>query len=639
MDTAIYAVQRSIVPVAAPVVPSANHARQPVDPPPGEEQYIPSFFCRALYDYQTNDASSLSFHKNDIIEVLTRLESGWWDGLLGEERGWFPSNYVATISDQEAEAALTPSEYEVPQSSLPDDSVVDMADSMSRALSQSDRDGDWLERDADFSVSSHQTNGHAKSSGSTQHHDFWVPQVAPDGRIFYVNTQTGQRAQYLPREAEEDTDSELMGALRQSGSRGGPKAMAQAGFGLNGRSGTPEPWARRLADDGMSYYYVNQLTNTVSWTLPTSDTPSTSNSERQIRALPSTSSFSDGRHGSTTSTRMRSDSSISGARERSYSTTDHQSVYSDDSDVQPRQRNRAESSSSVMKPSNGSYRSGNLAQTIPEQSMIGDLTPAEQVAKVLQRTLAPPPPESPMELSEHVRDAIANIVEFLQISNPARRPDHSREVNDRVLGVVATVRDLLYVTATPSGHIPSHLYLRDDGKSASSSQALQTHLKAAHRKVAGTLSKLVLSALAMQYDPALSMSDKPNRMESDAAELERSVVAFVAEFQRFQKDRPTKAQHAEVKRLYAAFSTRHIGTGLPGAGIAGDWTGFGYTALMPNQELPRRVLDAQIVAEVKDGAAIIEQLLDNLRKSWNRADISHGTSVNTLADITSCSEF
>ncbi len=183
MDTAIYAVQRSIVPVAAPVVPSANHARQPVDPPPGEEQYIPSFFCRALYDYQTNDASSLSFHKNDIIEVLTRLESGWWDGLLGEERGWFPSNYVATISDQEAEAALTPSEYEVPQSSLPDDSVVDMADSMSRALSQSDRDGDWLERDADFSVSSHQTNGHAKSSGSTQHHDFWVPQVAPDGRV------------------------------------------------------------------------------------------------------------------------------------------------------------------------------------------------------------------------------------------------------------------------------------------------------------------------------------------------------------------------------------------------------------------------------------------------------------------------
>ncbi|KAG1730201.1 SH3 domain-containing protein, partial [Suillus lakei] len=71
------------------------------------EQYISTLFCQALYGYQTQDASSLSFHKNEIIEVLTQLESGWWDGLLGDERGWFPSNYVAVLSDEEAEIALS----------------------------------------------------------------------------------------------------------------------------------------------------------------------------------------------------------------------------------------------------------------------------------------------------------------------------------------------------------------------------------------------------------------------------------------------------------------------------------------------------------------------------------------------------
>ncbi|KAJ7935425.1 SH3 domain-containing protein, partial [Mycena leptocephala] len=64
-------------------------------------------FCRALYDYEAQDASTLSFRKNDIIKVLTKQPSGWWDGLLGDERGWLPSNYVAVISDEEAEVPFS----------------------------------------------------------------------------------------------------------------------------------------------------------------------------------------------------------------------------------------------------------------------------------------------------------------------------------------------------------------------------------------------------------------------------------------------------------------------------------------------------------------------------------------------------
>jgi len=43
---------------------------------------------RALYDFKGTDESSLSFKKDDIIQVLGQLESGWWDGLCNGERGW-----------------------------------------------------------------------------------------------------------------------------------------------------------------------------------------------------------------------------------------------------------------------------------------------------------------------------------------------------------------------------------------------------------------------------------------------------------------------------------------------------------------------------------------------------------------------
>jgi hypothetical protein len=35
---------------------------------------------RAIYSYYSEEKSSLSFKKGDYIDVLTKLESGWWDG-------------------------------------------------------------------------------------------------------------------------------------------------------------------------------------------------------------------------------------------------------------------------------------------------------------------------------------------------------------------------------------------------------------------------------------------------------------------------------------------------------------------------------------------------------------------------------
>jgi son of sevenless-like protein len=61
-----------------------------------------TFFCRAVYSFHGIDASQLSFQSGDTIEVLSQAESGWWDGLLNDRRGWIPSNYVVRIPRQGA---------------------------------------------------------------------------------------------------------------------------------------------------------------------------------------------------------------------------------------------------------------------------------------------------------------------------------------------------------------------------------------------------------------------------------------------------------------------------------------------------------------------------------------------------------
>lgn len=144
-----------------------------------DEQLLPTFYCRALYDYQSTDGSSLSFYRGDIIEVLTQLESGWWDGLLGEERGWFPSNYVQPISDAEAETELGT------QDMLRASEVHDSAIDVSQRGPTSERD--WLR---DHGGEGYINKKHAEDTYArvpTQNigtaNDFWLPQVDATGQV------------------------------------------------------------------------------------------------------------------------------------------------------------------------------------------------------------------------------------------------------------------------------------------------------------------------------------------------------------------------------------------------------------------------------------------------------------------------
>ncbi|KAI8815184.1 ras guanine nucleotide exchange factor domain-containing protein [Cladochytrium replicatum] len=56
-----------------------------------------SLMCTALYDYSGSEMHSLSFREGDTIQVITQLDSGWWDGICNNQRGWFPSNYVTNL--------------------------------------------------------------------------------------------------------------------------------------------------------------------------------------------------------------------------------------------------------------------------------------------------------------------------------------------------------------------------------------------------------------------------------------------------------------------------------------------------------------------------------------------------------------
>ncbi|KAH9889834.1 ras GEF [Cubamyces lactineus] len=55
-------------------------------------------YVLAMHDFapQQQNVTCLSFRAGQVIHVLNRDPSGWWDGELDGRRGWFPSNYVTS---------------------------------------------------------------------------------------------------------------------------------------------------------------------------------------------------------------------------------------------------------------------------------------------------------------------------------------------------------------------------------------------------------------------------------------------------------------------------------------------------------------------------------------------------------------
>ncbi|KAL0069855.1 Ras guanine nucleotide exchange factor bud5 [Marasmius tenuissimus] len=59
-------------------------------------------YVLAMHDYIPPEGSTcLSFRAGQVIHVLNRDPSGWWDGELEGKRGWFPSNFVHVEEEED----------------------------------------------------------------------------------------------------------------------------------------------------------------------------------------------------------------------------------------------------------------------------------------------------------------------------------------------------------------------------------------------------------------------------------------------------------------------------------------------------------------------------------------------------------
>ena len=143
-------------------------------------------YVRALYNYDADDQTSLSFRAGDVIQVITQLESGWWDGIINGVRGWFPSNYCVVVSDPfdhgNGEHSATLTENASGESGTEDESGDD-------------------ERRSD--MGRNQTSGHSGGQPTPEDEEqeeaaFWIPQATQDGSLFYFNTRTGVSKMHLP---------------------------------------------------------------------------------------------------------------------------------------------------------------------------------------------------------------------------------------------------------------------------------------------------------------------------------------------------------------------------------------------------------------------------------------------------------
>lgn len=446
-------------------------------------------------------------------------------------------------------------------------------------------------------------------------------------QIYYVNTQTGQRSRDLPIDADGDLSDVDFRASTQRlrpeiaidpyGPSNGARNDRTAGFGLPKRTGTPEPWVRRLADDGLSYFYQNKLDGSVQWTLPeTNSAPHTNGrvSVSTIAVHPQNDLVMafDQRHHS----RQQSDSTY-GRIGHNDGLIGNGNVYSDDSDVDPLDRytgipKKQQTSNSTQVDSHPRAVSQITAQP-PSVLTESDpqLTSAEKLAQALQHTLTPSPPDPVTALSIVARQSVAAIVTAVQSHDPSARPSSQNLLEERILASVVALRHLLYVSSPPYGHVPSHLYRKDGPASGPSiPQSLQAQLKPAQRRVTATLSKLVLAALAAQYDTISLTSEVSERMETDAAELDRALVTFVNEVQKIHNQMPQPPS----RRLFATLLPTNVGLGLMGAGAAAGWKGLGW-APVDSQRQPKQELSSEVLSELKIEIAELEERLVDLHSA------------------------
>ena len=55
------------------------------------------------WDYAATRPDELPLEEGDLVVITSVTDEGWWEGELNGATGWFPSNYVELLTDEETQ--------------------------------------------------------------------------------------------------------------------------------------------------------------------------------------------------------------------------------------------------------------------------------------------------------------------------------------------------------------------------------------------------------------------------------------------------------------------------------------------------------------------------------------------------------
>jgi len=53
--------------------------------------------AEALYDFEAENDSELSFREGDVIKLISQVDENWYEGTLRSQTGYFPISYVKVL--------------------------------------------------------------------------------------------------------------------------------------------------------------------------------------------------------------------------------------------------------------------------------------------------------------------------------------------------------------------------------------------------------------------------------------------------------------------------------------------------------------------------------------------------------------
>uniref|UniRef100_A0A8C2Z6I1 Osteoclast-stimulating factor 1 n=1 Tax=Cyclopterus lumpus TaxID=8103 RepID=A0A8C2Z6I1_CYCLU len=69
--------------------------------------------CKAAFSYAPQHEDELELKIGDVVEIISEVEEGWWEGFLNGKTGMFPSNFTKVVQTESETSSLDTSQEEL----------------------------------------------------------------------------------------------------------------------------------------------------------------------------------------------------------------------------------------------------------------------------------------------------------------------------------------------------------------------------------------------------------------------------------------------------------------------------------------------------------------------------------------------